>query len=215
MLITLEGIDSSGKSTVANMLKTLICNKQLTCVQLNKKKPIIGDTEAQSYADSLSSLIWAVGSEKVPFSFLNSTGWLIQLSLWYYFLKNNCLPRLIDTYDYVIIDGWFYKLYARMRQDSTIDKKLLSILLDLCSNDHTHILLQVDPELCWKRRSDFGLTEIAAWGVIPKNKHDSFVTFQNCVQNELLALAKDRQWIIYHCGQESSSQIANNIMNTI
>jgi thymidylate kinase len=214
-VVIIEGIDASGKSTIASELVTILRTLGITCHHADKKHPKFTDEYIQEYSDKLGALIWSEQKEETqtPFLFLGSLGWLLQLALWYNFLKEVYIPKLIASYDFVIVDGWFYKLYARMCQDASIDRDLLDSILAQLQISQNNIILKIDPKNSWARRSIFKPTEMATFGINPINQYDSYLAFQQKVQNTLLCLASVNSWYVLDVNNDSPDHITRIIAN--
>lgn len=214
-LIVLEGIDGSGKTSITKRIKEIMEAEGCSVFCVSKKNPIISDKEMKSYVDMLKSIIWHAKADGIPWEFLDGTQWILQVALWYSVLNKQYIKELEKEYDYLLIDGWFYKLYARSQFNQNVHKSLIEELLAFLKIDGNIFLLKNDPRECWKRRPEFKRTEIAPYGDLIQDPYSSYVDFQEKVQNRMLEMADQEKWNIIECYQKSIEELAFEIRKHI
>lgn len=216
-LIVVEGIDGIGKTTLTKYLLDKMQEQGLDCVLLSKKEPKFSNVseEIVTYSDTLKELVWAKKEDGIPLDFLTDKGWILQLSLWFVFLKENYIKKEVEKHDIVILDGWFYKLYGRFMQNVNVRKTLLTELLSLADIEGKVFLLQEQPEVCWTRRKKFKYTELGNYGTTIVDHRTAFIAFQRKVQNELLRLARERRWDVIACDNRSVEEIGTELIDKI
>ena len=195
-IIVLEGIDGVGKTTIAQKLLEQMKMKGENCTLLSKKNPQIENEKVKEYASLLQEIIWAGDKEDRPWDFLDETQWILQLTLWYSVLKNEYVIKAAKEYDYVILDGWSYKMYSRWLLNKKVPLGLVREAYDLMDLPAKVFLIDNDPEVCWTRRKSFKPTEIASYGEKVIDYRAAFVEYQGMVRRNLLRLSENKGWLI-------------------
>ena len=109
ILVGIEGIDGSGKTSVVEPLVEKLKVLDIHAKALNKRKVDYPDSRIEKYTKAISELIWYKSDD--PYYFVTSQGWLYLHAIWYTMLiENEILPSLTQ-YDVIIVDGWYYKIY--------------------------------------------------------------------------------------------------------
>ena len=151
MLISLEGIDGVGKTSICNALSQMDTLAPSVTV-ISKRRYYGSSTYVRSAASKLHEVLWALGdTTDLPVDF-----WIhLQLS-WY-----NLIAKDIEYFKYsnelYILDGWFYKFVGRLAGS---DKKYQAAFacFDSLPQPDLVLLLQCDPATVYDRR-EFSDTE--------------------------------------------------------
>lgn len=211
--IVIEGIDASGKTTVARLVCEQLKAGGHSCAYASKREPTVDDPEIGRYLQLLGSIIWAKDGTKTPWPFLSANQWVQQLMLWYSVLSTVYIRPLLRTHDYVVTDGWFYKLFARFLLDPEVDKEALAAFFPSVDIASPVFLLSVDPGTCWKRRGGhFAPTEMASYRAEITDPYAEFVRFQGQVFGNLADMAKRYGWNILEAGGLGADEIAGEIV---
>lgn len=210
-LIVLEGIDASGKTSISRMLYCRLAAEGKRCMLLSKKNPKMEGAEESQYVEKLRNIVWAEKTKGIPWGFLNETQWILQLSLWYSVLTEQYIKPLKEKEDILLVDGWFYKIYARCQLNKNVPYTLLDEMLKSLDVADEVYLLDNEPEECWERRTDFKDTEVAPYGEKIRNYRESFVGYQGKVQNNLHKIAEGHGWDIINCRKKKEKIIVEDI----
>lgn len=213
MFIVIEGIDASGKTETTRAVMKKLEDRNYSVDFLSRKNPKIEDKEVLLYSEKLSGLVWNDNPNVFPKAFLSGDAWALQLALWFKVIEENCVKK--STCDIQIIDGWFYKYYARLLQNKQNNRQLMDTLMNLLDSCTYVFWLDVPPVKCWERRQQFKLTEIAPFGETVIDPKTSFVNFQTNISTVMKTLAKANQWKVIDCEGKSVDQISNEITEQI
>lgn len=184
-LIILEGIDACGKTTVSSVLAKLLCDRNYRAISVSKHFDQYEDVNKSKFSKGLKALIWHDYDD----SFITAQGCLYKFTLWYVFLLNNYITPLLNDYDYIIIDGWFYKIYARLSLKDDIITSIANPILKSLTVGDIVFLFDLDPNVAYTRRNNFTISEL---GLMENNENEiednrtSFVEYQNKVRNKLI-----------------------------
>jgi len=184
-LIILEGIDACGKTTVSTVLAKLLCDRNYRAKSISKHFDQYDDFNKNKFSKGLYSLIWHDYDD----SFITTQGCLYKFALWYVFLLNNYINTLLNDYDYIVIDGWFYKIYARLSLKPDININIANSILNSLTVGDIVFLFNLDPNVAYSRRKKFTISEL---GLMENNESEtknikkSFVEYQNKVQSKLI-----------------------------
>lgn len=184
-LIILEGIDACGKTTLSTVLAKLLCDRNYHAKSINKHFDLYEEFNKNKFAKGLKSLIWHDYDD----SFITTQGCLYKFSLWYVFLLNNYITPLLNDYDYIILDGWFYKIYARLSLKPDFNTNIANSILNSLTVGDIVFLFNLDPNVAYTRRNNFTISELGLMenngNKIDDNKK-SFVEYQKKVQSKLI-----------------------------
>ncbi|CUX55204.1 thymidylate kinase [Clostridium sp. C105KSO15] len=191
-LIIIEGIDGSGKTTIAQELSRTLKGRS---IYLDKKSIDASTPFQRSFMSKIKQILWESSLED-PISEIDEEAWLYLHILWYHLVQENVLKPKIDQYDYIIMDGWYYKFLARHIVNKKIDVSLAKELsLRLVSGDMV-FLLEVDPEVCYERKKSVKPSECGAH--MDKDADctkNSFYKYQELVHNAYLLLDVEKKLI--------------------
>ena len=212
--IVIEGIDASGKSTIVTLVHELLASNNRQAYIATKKKPRTGDSDIDKYLSLLGQIVWPSGADSMPWSFLSEDQWKLQITLWYSVLSTIYIPQLCSLYDYVLIDGWYYKMHARFLHG--MNTEFLNPILPSIDTADMVFLLDVDPECCWKRRKGlFSPTEISTYHSQVVDLHHSFISFQESIRKTLIDLSTLRGWHVIPNPDDSAIITAATIASYI
>ena len=141
--------------------------------------------------------------------FLSGDAWALQLALWFEVLYEQCVKPKQEQI--VLVDGGFYKYFARLCQNTSIDLPLLKSLLHYHNKCDEVILLKIDPAICRTRCKNFTLTEIAPYDDAPKDYQASFISYQSRIYQTFEELSKVFQWDTISCFNKSIEDLALDV----
>ena len=197
-LVCIEGIDASGKSKVAEQLCQELNYKGCQAVVLNKKDLDFSTEYITKFMANIKKSMWESKKDD-PVQQISERAWLYLHAFWYEVVENDRLNLMMKSYDYVIIDGWFYKFLARHFVNvGKKEKYPISIFEKYKKGDFIY-LLDIEPSICWGRRKEFKLSEMGAHaGMQQESCFESYVGYQNLVRKEYLNMAQENKWNIIH-----------------
>lgn len=210
-LIILEGIDGSGKTTIAKE----ICKNRANTLFLSKKT-IEGNTEFQrKFMKLIRTPLWESKSDSIHD--IDEESWLYLHLLWYHMVEVFVLDHYMKSeLDYIIMDGWFYKFLARhIVNDKMNPQVALSLFSRVISGDHI-IVLDVPANVCYERIGTPSPSEcgIHKHSLKVYNEFDCFCKYQNEVFEALKSLEK-YYGFKYIDANKPISEVTENILMLI
>lgn len=110
--IILEGIDGSGKTTIAEMLTDRLQQEGKGANFLNKKYSDYPEGFLREFTKKIGDALWTP-THGAPVTDVTDFGWYYLHATWYSVLANNALRNSLEEFEYTIMDGWYYKILAR------------------------------------------------------------------------------------------------------
>jgi len=172
MIISLEGVDGIGKTSICNNLSNL--SEASSKISLISKRDYYGPSKFKSEAASqLSHVLWKMGDTED----LSTEFWLHLQMTWYHLISSE-----IETYKespkIYLLDGWYYKFLARLAMSDSWKSHFQSYFDNLPEPDYV-FLLECDIENVFARKS-FSLTEMGLHDFGQKVlSKQSFCEYQN------------------------------------
>ncbi|MBZ9849676.1 hypothetical protein LB565_16955 [Mesorhizobium sp. CA14] len=192
VFVTIEGIDGSGKSMLADEVAQLgvVAGRP---VHLVRKSSQIGDGYVARHAEGLREILWREHSEQQRSS-ISDTHWLWLAASWFALVEQvEIRPRLQEGF-IVVSDSWFDKILARFSlKPSPIAGHATAISAMLRRPDFT-VLLDVPPEMAADRKREFGYSECGNFDGFDGRCRENFVRYQGLVRWEYLRLARAGGW---------------------
>ena len=131
----------------------------------------------------IDSILWK-STEDVHFMDLTEDGWLHLHLFWY----SICSCRLEElqkkTYDFIIVDGWYYKILARYLVKKSYTVQYLRTLFSRLYLPDMIFYLLVPASECYARKSSFTKCELGGADGHSGNSQDSFIAYQTSVQEK-------------------------------
>ena len=186
-LIIIEGIDGSGKTTLAKEL-----SKRITNSIFLSKKTIDANTEFQkNFMDMIKFPLWNNKSNNIDE--IDEESWMYLHMLWYHMVQEFVLKRYLkSSLDYIIMDGWYYKFLARHMVNDKMNIELVLSLFSRLFKGDTVIMLDVSPNICYQRKGHPSPSECGIHKHMQKEYDDyvSFCSYQHEVSLALKSLDK-------------------------
>lgn len=191
--VCLEGIDGSGKTTLTTMVAERLCKAGFSCCCISKKSTEFGSPYISNIMRNFKKILWNEGVGN-PVYEVTDHGWLFFHAAWYTIMSQNLIPELLAEFDYVIIDGWFYKIMCRFMAKEEFDKELLEKVFCHLPKGDIVIMLDVQPDICYQRKQCFNDAEIGENEHFEGTVKERFVNYQNNVREQYLSVAKNNHW---------------------
>ena len=198
MLISIDGIDGCGKSTTAhNVFNKLNVNQEFSVFLIDKKA--IRDNANdfglmnREYFNSLSYLSWEYTNNH-DYSTIPIKSWIYLQSAWFTYVYDSILIKM-QPYDIVLIDGWLYKLFARMMVTSKDCYNFILNIVKTIPHPDMSIFLDLKSEKAWERKKghfndcELGiLNDSKSYYANLNDKRSQFIRFQDMVRVNLIKL---------------------------
>jgi thymidylate kinase len=191
-LIAVEGIDGSGKSTVAREITDALEQVGRRAVLVSRATaPEIADGYCAEHLRMLGRLIWDY-PETAKTSALGFPHWAHLLASWFAAVDHTVIRPAVEDEACVVADSWYYKFAARFALGVGL-KQALSFFRDIAVPD-TVVWLDVPPETCLARRRTLRSTERGEWQDLDDGGGAAFVEYQGKVRRMYRALATACSW---------------------
>ena len=209
-LIVLEGIDGAGKTTIANRL-ALKLSENYDAVFLDKKSIDCSSNYVRKFMENIKKSLW---QSKIndPVEKIDEETWLYLHVLWYRLMQEHVIKEKLGKHDYVILDGWIYKFWARHYCNGDFDFEYSENILKRLRQADRVFLLDVSPEESYVRKKEIKRSELGAHGMIEgKDKKEQFINYQEKMRGEYLKFADEYSFEIIQA-QDSIENIINQIL---
>lgn len=211
--IILEGVDGVGKTTLAEKLGTTPNFIYVKRKQISNINEFV-DNQMLKH----NQLLWTKDGSLDHL--LPTTYWITLQASWYILLTTFVIQPLLDDGKNVIVDGWYYKLKARVLLQNEDEDFIDNIFKPIKEPDYI-FLLNADLYEIWNRKKDFRAYE---FGKFKDNsietKKDSFIKYQSDTYKNLEQMAKQNEnWEILNLAnlniEESNRLLEKAILNRI
>jgi len=188
--IVLEGVDGVGKTTLASQLDL---EEEFIHV---KRKQI---SQVHNFVDSQmlkhNKLLWTEDGSMDHM--LPSSYWISLQAAWYILLTNFVIEPLLKDGKNVVVDGWYYKLKARLALQGEDMEYVNNVFKPIVEPDMI-LLLKVDIDKIWDRKKDFRAYEFGKFkDSSTEEQKSSFVEYQTNTYKNLEKMATlDKKWCI-------------------
>ena len=181
--LAVEGIDASGKSTLARALADRLGGTLLD----RRTAGAAADGWAAAHLAGLRRLIWEY-PPGVATSQLGFGHWSRLLGAWFAAVDAVVLRPALDRGGVVVADSWWPKFAARFAV--TVGPAAAAAVFDGVSAPDAVVWLDVPPEVAVRRRTELRGTEDGEWTGTP-----GFLAYQGQVREAYAALAAAHGWL--------------------
>ncbi|HEX8535161.1 MAG TPA: hypothetical protein VF662_13435 [Allosphingosinicella sp.] len=191
--ICFEGIDGSGKSSLALALAERLRREGRTTIVVDKQLEAPQDPLVSWEVRALGDALWRYPKD-ADIGRLGSRYWLGLIALWFE-LVDRCLVRpSLERGITVIAGGWCYKYAARFSLKPEIgDEDLKRAFLGLTEPDEV-ILLDIEPAAAMERRQALKPSEAGAADGYGGDPRSDFIAYQGRVREQLRKMAELQDW---------------------
>ncbi|MDQ0926457.1 dTMP kinase [Bacillus atrophaeus] len=212
--ICFEGLDGSGKSTVAKKVVEKLKELDFEVIYLDKKNCDFLDAYVNKHMKTIKSILWDYAPDE-PLYKLGDYHWLLLNASWFAALENCILRPLLKKDSIVIMDNWYYKLVARFILKDGFDKTLIETSFRNLVRPDLTIFLDVDPEVAVSRRDSFSITETGNMdGLVGKSK-DNFIIYQNKVRKVLNQMSEEVNWLKIDTNIKDENSVVGEAVSSI
>ncbi|MEV7010661.1 hypothetical protein [Streptosporangium sp. NPDC051022] len=189
--VSVEGIDASGKSTLASRLVESLARDGRPA-RLLDRATVIGmlDGYPARHMSDLCELIWGY-PKGARTSELGFDHWTHLLAAWFHAVDGLVIRPAVADGAVLVADSWLFKFTARFAL--TVGLPDAERVFDGIVQPDRVVWLDVAPEICAGRRSEFRTTELGEWqGFDERNR--AFITYQGRVREVYERLADAHSW---------------------
>ena len=224
MLIALEGIDGSGKSTLTKLLYDKLKAYTPDVKHYHKLSPAFDHPYVRRHMRQLRRIMAVPAAEQ---RYLNTVGerhWLFLAAAWFAAVQTNRIAPEPTRHRLLLMDGWYYRLIAKFLYKGGYEREWLFSLFSTVTEPDLVVLLDVDPALAWKRRPTFKPNEIGVYERRSAEGENSdfqlYCRYQAALRETLLQLAQERSWLVVPqdeatTADENSQYICNRVLKEL
>lgn len=209
MFIAFEGIDGSGKTTVAGLLVDVLSRRGMMATQLRKRVPDIGPPFARAQLSALAERLWGIPHDDT-IGQVGNLHW-IYLNAAYFAGLRTAVASAGAPGEVVVIDNWINKFVARVSTNGEFTLDEVRALVRPVPQPDLVFLLDVPPSVAAARKP---VPTALERGVLVRPDKD-FVTYQATVRAALLRMAADSAWTIIDGGERPAADIADEIADLV
>lgn len=188
MFIVLEGIDGSGKTTLAKAVAERYPNTVfISRKSLPSEKSFVSEQMAKVH-----ELMWTPNHGALD-HLLPRDYWVFLQRTWYTLLQEFVIEPELQAGKNVICDGWFYKFWARLEQQNYQFEYLETIFSAVKKPDKV-VLLDVSVEEVLRRKQDFKEYEMGSHLDGKEGSIEKMIHFQATTHKNLKNYARKYNW---------------------
>lgn len=210
-IIVFEGIDGCGKTTLAERISQKLGEK---AVFLSKKSADAESELQKKFMIKIKSILWE-HEENDNLAEIDEESWLYLHMLWYHMFQQFVIRPIQEKYDYIILDGWYYKFLARHIVNKKMDGSVAQKLIKRLITGDKIFWLKVNPEICFERKRNIKLSEC---GIHKEDfemvSAERFIKYQKEVAQVYSKMSKDNNFIEINA-QNSIDDITKFIMKNL
>lgn len=210
MLIALEGIDGSGKTSTAELLPDALAVHGIAARYVDKRALTSDNDYVASHLQGLSELLWT-RSRHQPIRLLGHDHWVHLNAAYFCALHESVIAPAGMRGEVLVVDGWIYKFAARAGVSSGLGMGSVLQQMQAVPSPEMVILLDVDPAEALRRRDDFHAMEKGGWG----GTATDFASFQATVGASLQEVAQARGWHVVRPRDRNLQQVVSDIAQEI
>ncbi|MBD3861250.1 MULTISPECIES: dTMP kinase [Bacillus] len=213
--ICFEGLDGSGKSTIANkVVDKLIYDKEGKILFIDKKKPEFSSGYVNMHMSKIKEILWDYYPDD-PLYELGDYHWLYLNASWFATVDKCRITPLLESGSTIIMDNWYFKFLARFKIKKNFNYSVAQMCFSPLIKPDITIFLDVDPSISVKRRTNYSITETGNMDGYSGRTQDNYIKYQNEVRNVLKKMSEDHNWIVVPVEDESEEEIADKVYKII
>ena len=211
-LICFEGIDASGKTTTAVALSKKFAEQGVKAFLIEKKDTLFPTTFLASHMTIIKKALWDYPKDE-PIGDLGNHHWIMLMASWFSVLDHTLIRPAILEGSVVLLDSWYNKFLLRFLQKNIFNLEYLESFYSHLTVPTATILLDVSPEIAFKRREVFHPTETG--GIDGYKGANAFVEYQTKIREGFHVLAKARQWLVVENDVRGVEQTVEHIWSLL
>lgn len=189
-VIVLEGIDGTGKSTIARRITERM--RDGSVVHTTYKDIAPTPPELETAMQQLKAILWPATQHHLKI--LPSQYRVLLHAAWVNLVSEGVVAPHLANSKSVVFDGWCYKLMARFLVDGYSRDYVETVFSHVTKPDHV-IVLQIDARSVWTRAMQtgrkFSPVEMGLYQGHATLGEDTYVSYQSRTHDALLLLARD------------------------
>ena len=213
MLICVEGMDGSGKSTVVRHLGDRLRNDGYDIRLVEKRRLVATDPFADSHLTRLASVLWETGSVEPRDQFPDSY-WFFVLCAWVSLVDTNYIRPAIRNGAIVIADTWTTKIRARFSVKNSMNPNLVDLGLSEAIKPDVEVYLRVDAHTAAQRKTSFGMAESGALDGFGPPCLEGFVAYQSKVDTITRSLLANDS-IVIDADEQNAAAVAEDVYRAV
>ncbi|WP_197256357.1 dTMP kinase [Paenibacillus dendritiformis] len=214
LFIPIEGIDASGKSTAIGTVVDRLHAEGIDAIKLSKRDFHTGSNYINNFMKQFKKIFWDYDNRD-PLTEIPDEAWLFMHSLWHTLQNKHIIRPLKKQGKVILMDGWYYKIYARFLLKEQFNKMLLNHIFRELEQGDVIFWLDTSPETCWSRRNSFKKPELGEFDAYTGSAYDRFISFQGKVSQQYKQLACGENWIHVESEKLNESEVAEFITDEI
>jgi dTMP kinase len=216
-LVCFEGIDGSGKSTVALSVKRQLCEMGIPALLVDRSIGVDCPAFARDRLVTIAQLLWHYSAD-VPVRKLGDRHLIHLLVSWFHLFDRWVLRPHLERPQVVLVDAWAYKYVARFALKHDFDAAVVESWFEGLSRPDLILLLLITPAKAWLRKLAARSTEadVAEGELVEPGQR--FLEYQERVQRTLSTYATRHGWEHVDAGppiQDVSAVSARAILNAL
>ena len=190
--VVLEGIDGSGKDTLAQTTSEKLNDLGYVSTLIEKQWACPESQFVFEQMQKLKELLFA-RTEDHSLLEMNPHYWMLLAGAWFTALYWNAIDTPLKNGSIVITNGWYFKLMARFTIKGCDTQWMKQVFSRIPSPDIV-VLLDVEPAKTWNRRRQFSEIELGYLDGYRGDPKTTFIAYQQRVREILLELSAGLGW---------------------
>lgn len=190
--LVLEGVDGSGKSTIGRAVEATMTD--VPVVYTSHKEIPTHPPEVEQSMRELAAVLWP--KDQRHLAGLPSEYRVLLHAAWFSIFSECVIKPRVAAGAVMIVDGWYYKIMARLRVDG-YDQHYLDVIFSRAAEPDEVILLDPPVAEVWARKEaggrGFGPVEMGLYAGYKELGRDSFIDYQSRTRDAIKAVAEERQ----------------------
>lgn len=195
MIIAFEGIDGAGKTTTAELVFRLLESQVPNLRYYMRKSVDFRAPYVQRQMKKLAEVLWPKDIDQQDRDPLGSEFWALLTASWFAATNHTFLTAAAKEGVHLITDSWYFRMIAKMTAEG-LDRAWLHSLFQGVQTPDLVVLLDIEPEVAWRRREHFAVFETGGWQLAEGDEYTRFCQWQGRVRSELLSMAKALNWFV-------------------
>jgi len=213
--LCLEGIDGSGKTTLARLLSENLSRKGQKAIFVDKKDlNFSGDELGLKLLDDFKRCVWDYPND-LNLNCLGDGYWMHAISAWYSALYAIRIASLLEQGSIVVSDGWVYKYICRFSLKEEVGFGTASAIFASVPRPDRVLLLDVEPDIAAERKGSFKASESGRFDGENGGLVRGFVNYQGKVRDLLQIVAGREGWLTYKASHNPVEQCVEDISGLI
>lgn len=199
LFINIEGIDGSGKSSIAKKICSYYESIGKPLLYLNRKDTNFNTLYLCEHMSSISDILWSNGAvfKKGPenrIQVIPLEHWFFLTLAWYKMFECKKVLPLLNDGKNVITDGYFYKELVKFKKGG-LKKDYLKLFNDLRKPD-INILIDTTPEVSLSTKSNISIVECGKFDGLQGDESENYILHQKELRYIYQQIANKNKWCI-------------------